>query len=548
MVNPDSLMQMNESQLRDIARVLMNQIAHHQQALTEYAEIVASRDHEIAQRDQALAAKDQLIRSKEQRIMLLTHEMAVLKRWKFGRSREGLNAEQLTLLDEAIDADLAGIETELDSLRQGSDLIKPRVLRQPRRAPLPPELPRTEFHHEPESTLCTNAGCAAPLQRIGEDITEKLDYTPGIFSVERHVRGKWVCRCCETLVQAPVPAHVIDKGIPTEGLLAQVLVAKYADHLPLARQEKIFARAGVPLARSTLAQWVGQCGVQLQPLVDALRAEVLACSVLHADETPVQMLKPGAGKTHRAYLWAYAAGRFESLRAVIYDFCESRAGKHASSFLAGWRGHLMVDDYAGYNAVLSSSGVIELGCMAHARRKFFDLQQAGTSAIGAKALTYFGQIYDIERTVVDAAYQIRHQVRQQHTRPIMEALREWMVLQRSQVPAGSATAKALDYSLRRWEALVRFLDDGRLPIDNNHLEGQIRPIAVGKHNWLFAGSLRAGQRAAAVMTLVNSARLNGHDPYAYMKDVLQRLPTQKMSAIGELLPHRWRPSDSVPMT
>ena len=548
MVNPDSLMQMNESQLRDIARALMNQVAHHQQALTEYAEIVASRDHEIAQRDQALAAKDQLIRSKEQRIMLLTHEMAVLKRWKFGRSREGLNAEQLTLLDETIDADLAGIETELDSLRQGSDLIKPRVLRQPRRAPLPPELPRTEFHHEPESTLCTNAGCAAPLQRIGEDITEKLDYTPGIFSVERHVRGKWVCRCCETLVQAPVPAHVIDKGIPTEGLLAQVLVAKYADHLPLARQEKIFARAGVPLARSTLAQWVGQCGVQLQPLVDALRAEVLACSVLHADETPVQMLKPGAGKTHRAYLWAYAAGRFESLRAVIYDFCESRAGKHASSFLAGWRGHLMVDDYAGYNAVLSSSGVIELGCMAHARRKFFDLQQAGTSAIGAKALTYFGQIYDIERTVVDAASQIRHQVRQQHTRPIMEALREWMVLQRSQVPAGSATAKALDYSLRRWEALVRFLDDGRLPIDNNHLEGQIRPIAVGKHNWLFAGSLRAGQRAAAVMTLVNSARLNGHDPYAYMKDVLQRLPTQKMSAIGELLPHRWRPSDSVPMT
>lgn len=547
MVNPDSLVQMNESQLRDIARALMNQVAHHQQALTEYAEIVASRDHEIAQRDQALAAKDQLIRSKEQRIMLLTHEMAVLKRWKFGRSREGLNAEQLTLLDETIDADLAGIEIELDALRQGSDLIKPRVLRQPRRAPLPPELPRTEFHHEPESTLCTNAGCAAPLQRIGEDITEKLDYTPGIFSVERHVRGKWVCRCCDTLVQAPVPAHVIDKGIPTEGLLAHVLVAKYADHLPLARQEKIFARAGVPLARSTLAQWVGQCGVQLQPLVDALRAEVLACSVLHADETPVQMLKPGAGKTHRAYLWAYAAGRFEPLRAVIYDFCESRAGQHASSFLAGWRGHLMVDDYAGYNAVLSSSGVIELGCMAHARRKFFDLQQAGTSAIGAKALTYFGQIYDIERTVVDAAYQIRYQVRQQHTRPIMEALREWMVLQRSQVPAGSATAKALDYSLRRWEALARFLDDGRLPIDNNHLEGQIRPIAVGKHNWLFAGSLRAGQRAAAVMTLVNSARLNGHDPYAYMKDVLQRLPTQKMSAIGELLPHRWQPAGSEHM-
>jgi len=243
MVNPESLVQMNESQLRDTVRVLMNQVAHHQQALAEYAEIVATLDHEIAQRDRTLAAKDQLIRWKEQRIMLLTHEMAVLKRWKFGRSREGLNAEQLPLFDETIDADMAAIEMELDALRQGSDAIKPRAPRQPRRAPLPPELPRTEFRHEPESTRCTNAGCTAPLQRIGEDVTEKLDYTPGVFSVERHVRGKWVCRCCDTLVQAPVPAHVIDKGIPTEGLLAQVPVAKYADHLPLARREKIFARA-----------------------------------------------------------------------------------------------------------------------------------------------------------------------------------------------------------------------------------------------------------------------------------------------------------------
>jgi transposase len=297
----------------------------------------------------------------------------------------------------------------------------------------------------------------------------------------------------------------------------------------------------VAIARSTLAQWVGQCGVQLQPLVDALRAEVLACPVLHADETPVQMLKPGAGKTHRAYLWAYAAGRFEPLRAVIYDFCESRAGKHASAFLEGWRGHLMVDDYAGYNAVLRGGGVVELGCLAHARRKFFDLHQSGGSPIAAKALEYIGRIYDVERTVVDADCEVRHQIRDRHSRPLMEALREWMILQRSQVPDGSATAKALEYSLRRWDALARFLDDGRLPVDNNHLEGQIRPIAVGKHNWLFAGSLRAGQRAAAVMTLVNSARLNGHDPYAYMKDVLQRLPTHKMSAIAELLPHRWQP-------
>ena len=547
MLNQDSISKMNEAQLRAFVLSLLNQASDNQNKISQLSSLIAQRDIELTQRDAALQRKDEIIRWKEARIAQLTHEMAVLKRWKFGRSREGLTDAQLSLLDETIDADLAGIEMELDELREGvSD--KPRTPRKPRRAPLPPDLPRTEIHHEPDSTACANAACSAPMERIGEDVTEKLDYTPGTFTVERHIRGKWVCRCCQTLTQAPVPAHVIDKGIPTAGLLAQVLVAKYADHLPLARQETIFARAGVAIARSTLAQWVGQCGVQLQPLVDALRAQVLACPVLHADETPVQMLTPGAGKTHRAYLWAYAAGRFEPLRAVIYDFCESRAGKHASAFLDGWRGHLMVDDYAGYNAVLSSSGVVERGCMAHARRRFFDLHQAGGSPIGAKALEYFGLLYEVERTVVDADSEVRRQARDRHSRPIMHALREWMTLQRSQVPRGSATAKALEYSLRRWDALARYLEDGRLPIDNNHLEGQIRPIAVGKHNWLFAGSLRAGQRAAAVMTLVNSARLNGHDPYAYMKDVLQRLPTHKMSAIEELLPHRWQPASQPRVT
>ena len=188
-------------------------------------------------------------------------------------------------------------------------------------------------HHEPESTTCTTAGCGCTLKRIGEDVSEKLDYTPGLFTVERHIRGKWACAQCQTLTQAPVPAQIIDKGIPTAGLLAQVLVAKYADHLPLYRQETIFARAGMALPRSTLSAWVGMCGVHLQPLVDALKDEILSHAVLHADETPVAMLKPGNKKTHRAYLWAYAPGAFEDLKAVIYDFCESRAGAHARTFL-----------------------------------------------------------------------------------------------------------------------------------------------------------------------------------------------------------------------
>jgi transposase len=193
---------------------------------------------------------------------------------------------------------------------------------QPKRAALPAGLPRVDIHHEPDSTTC---GCGCQLKRVGQDVSEKLDYTPGVFTVEQHIRGKWACGNCETLIQAPVPAQIIDKGIPTAGLLAQVLVAKYSDHLPLYRQERIFGRSGVALPRSTLAQWVGVCGVQLQPLVDALKGEILRHSVLHADETPVEMLKPGKKKTHRAYLWAYAPGAFEDLKAVVYDFCESRA-------------------------------------------------------------------------------------------------------------------------------------------------------------------------------------------------------------------------------
>jgi hypothetical protein len=338
-----------------------------------------------------------------------------------------------------------------------------------------------------------------------------------------------------------VPAQIIDKGIPTAGLLAQVLVAKYSDHLPLYRQERIFGRAGVEIPRSTLAQWVGICGVRLQPLVDALKGEILKHSVLHADETPLAMLKPGNKKTHKAYLWAYAPGAFEDLKAVVYDFCESRAGEHARTFLGEWKGSLVCDDYAGYKAGFVS-GITEAGCMAHSRRKFFDLHVSSKSQIAGQACAYISQLYDIEREIKTLKPDERLKIRQTRSKPLADKFHEWMLLQRRQITDGTATAKALDYSLKRWTALTQFLDDARLPIDNNWIENQIRPIAIGRNNWMFAGSLRAGQRAAAVMSLIQSAKLNGHDPYAYIKDVLTRLPTQKNSKIEELLPHRWQPT------
>ncbi len=512
--------------LREKVRGLMAALGEKEHTLAETAEQLLRHEQELEQTRQILVRREQMlathrddIRFKDAKIAQLTHEIANLRRYQFGKKGEQLSGVQGSLLEETVCADIAAIEAELDLLR-GQPAARP--VQQPKRAALPEHLPRVEYRHEPDSTTCQ---CGCHLQRIGEDISEKLDYIPGLFTVERHIRGKWACKKCQTLTQAPVPAHVIDKGMASTGLLAQVLVAKYADHLPLYRQEKIFERAGMKLSRSTMAEWVGVCGVQLQPLADALREAILAHRVVHADETPVQMLKPGTKKTHRAYLWAYAPGAFEDLRAVVYDFTEGRAGEHARSFLGDWQGSLLCDDYVGYKACFTQ-GITEIGCMAHARRKFFDLHVSAKSQLAQQAVQYMGQLYEIERQVKDLTTEERRRRRQEQARPVADALHAWMLAQRERVPDGSATAKALDYSLKRWVALTHYLDDGQLPIDNNWIENQIRPIAIGRNNWLFAGSLRAGKRAAAVMTLIQSAKLNGHDPYAYLKDVLTRLPTQ----------------------
>lgn len=475
------------------------------------------------------------LRHKQATIDQLTHELAVLRRVRFGVKSEALSAGQRSLFEESVDEDLAALEERLAQLRAPA---ADRLRGQPKRLPLPPHLPQREIRHEPASTVC---GCGCALRRIGEDVAERLDYEPGRFSVERHVRGKWVCGQCRTLVQAPVPPQVIDKGLPTAGLLAHVLVAKYADHLPLYRQEAIYARAGVALSRSTLAQWVGACGVQLQPLVEALKQALLARAVLHADETPVPVLDPGAGKTHRAYLWSYASTAFDALKGVVFDLAETRGAEHPKKFLGAWRGALVCDDYVGYKALFGAD-IAEAGCLAHARRKFHELHASGKSSLAEQALRLFGQLYEVEREVKDTDADERGRIRQSKARPIADDLHAWLVAQRQKVPDGSATAKAIDYSLKRWGPLTRYLDDGNLPIDNNWVENRIRPIALGRANWLFAGTLAAGQRAAAAMSLIGSAKMNGLDPYAYLKDVLERLPTHPMRRIEELLPHRWQPA------
>jgi transposase len=524
------LAQMDAEALRDLSAALLAKLAEREAQISE-------RDAELSLRDALLATRDKELKAKQLKIDQLTHEMAILKRYRFDRSSEQMDVVQRSLLDESIDADIEAISLEIEALRE-----KPAgpPKEKPRRVALPSSFPRREIRHEPDNTQC-NCGCR--LERIGEDVSEKLDYTPGVFEVERHIRGKWVCRACETLIQAPVPPQIIDKGIPTAGLLAQVLIAKYLDHLPLYRQESIFERAGLALSRSTLAQWVGACGVRLQPLVEAMKEKLLSRPVLHADETPVPMLKPGLGRTHRAYLWSYSTSEYDELKTVIYDFTESRGGVHARDFLGPWHGKLVCDDYAGYKA-LFERGIVEAGCMAHARRKLHDLYANHRSEIAEEGLRYYAALYEIEREArelkLDAAG--RHQLRQQRSKPIAEALRQWLTRQRGQVPDGSATAKAIDYNLGRWAALTRYLEDGDLPIDNNHVENRIRPVALGRSNWLFAGSQRAGERAANVMSLIQSAKLNGHDPYSYLKDTLEKLPALRARRLDELLPDQWSES------
>src|SRR5574343_1463043 len=360
------------------------------QAMTETVDLHNMDEAQMRQLVQRLMGE---LKHKQALLDKLAYEMALLKRLKFAAKTEALNTDQRSLLEEALEEDLQAVQEEIEQMQPVAERAERA---QPKRLPLPAQLPRQHFEHEPQQNEC----CGQSMRRIGEDVAEKLDYQPGVFTVHRHVRGKWVCKCCERIVQAPVPAHVIDKGIPTTGLLAHVLVAKFMDHLPLYRQEAVFARAGHVIARSTLAEWVGACGAQLQPLVQALADELRRHMVLHADETPVAMLDPGAGKTHRAYLWSYSIGAFEPVKVVVYDFADSRAGKHAREFLGDWRGTLVCDDYSGYKALIAD-GVTEAGCMAHARRKFFDLHANNQSQIAQQALNYCQRLYLVEREVAD---------------------------------------------------------------------------------------------------------------------------------------------------
>ena len=525
--------------------------------------LAAQMIEHIAQQDLQIQRQARDISWRDAKIEKINFELARLKRWKFGAKTEAMNAEQRQMFQDTLLEDEASLEAQLAELRaalpETPSAPKTPPPRQPRRQALPEHLERVEHRHEPEDTACPTPGCARPMTRVGEDVSERLDIVPAQFFVHRHIYGKWACRCCERLVQEPVEPQLIDGGVPASWLVAHTLISRFVDHLPYYRQEAINTRAGVHTPRSTLAAWAGMAGAALEPLYEAHKRFVLGCAVLHADETPVAMLDPGAGKTKRAYVWAYARGELDAQAGVIYEFCLGRGSQYPLAFLGGttgpprseanedelWSGTLVCDQYAGYDRALDARVFpqrIAAGCVVHARRKFDELAKAGASAVAVEAIGRIGAIYHVEGqfTGMDASQRLA--ARQQLTKSLWQEMHVWLKLERARVADGGATAGAIDYSLNHWASLTRHLEDGAVPLDNNFLERQIKPWAMGRKAWLFCGSELAGQRAAVVMSLVQSAKLNGHDPWAYLRDVLARLPTHLNSRIGELLPHRWQPA------
>jgi transposase len=508
---------------------------------------------------QELARRDREIALARVKIDKLNFELARLKRWKFGAKTETMTAEQRLLFAEVTAEDEASLRAKLAELHRGLPEIPktPKAPpRRPRRQALPDHLERVEHQHEPKDTTCPNAGCGRPMQRIGEDVSEKLDIIPAKFFVHRHIYGKWACRCCQQLRQEPTEPDVIDGGIPAAGLVAHTLISRFVDHLPYYRQAPINARSGVHTPRSTLASWGGAGGASLEPLFALLRRFVLSCPVLHADETPLPLLDPGAGKTKKVYVWAWARSHHDPHPGVVYEFCLGRGAQYPLAFLGGkgppsaepaWNGTLITDQYAGYNGVLDAKVYPKrksAACAAHARRRFEELSRGGSSAsvVATEAMLRWSRIYRAEAAFAEMGCEERRHARQVLSRPLWEEFEVWLKLQRTQVLDGSKIAEAIDYSLNAWKALTLHLEDGAVPIDNNLLERQIKPWKLGAKNWLFAGSAKAGQRAAVVMSLVQSAKLNGLDPWAYLRDVLARIHTHPNHRLAELLPHRWRPA------
>ncbi len=473
-----------------------------------------------------------MLKHRDLEIEHLKLQLDKLRRRQFGRSSEKLaeQIEQLELRLQSLGEPAAQAETPTSVSQKPS-------ARKPSRRPLPAHLPRDVLIHSPDNQ-CPD--CGGMLKRLGEDVSEVLEYVPARFKVIRHVRPKLSCGCCQSIVQMPAISRPIEGGMAGPGLLAHVLVSKYADHLPLYRQTMIYRREGVELERSTLTDWVAQLGWLLDPLGQALGRHVLGGTTLHADDTPLPVLAPGLGRTKTGRLWTYVrderpAGQ-ATPPAVWFQYSPDRKGIHPQQHLKHYRGALHADGYAGFNQLYVKGEVIEVACWAHVRRKFYDIMQSTGSPIATEAIERIAMLYAIEKDIRGKPPDCRKAVRQARAGPLLADLKAWLHEQLTLVSAKSSLAQAIGYTLPRWTALTRYLADGHLEIDNNAAERSIRPVALGRKNYLFAGSDAGGERAALIYSLIGTARLNDINPQEYLTHVIERIADHPINRVDELLP------------
>ena len=472
------------------------------------------------------------VKSQAMLIEKLRHQLSGHRSHRFGPSSE--TALQLQLALEASGISFAKMTAKL-RLPDEEEKDKPK------RRPIPDHIPRQEIELTTGDDDC--AHCGGTLRRLGEDVTEELEYVPGRFIVNRIVRPRLACSGCEAFTQAPLPSRPIERGRPGPGLLAHVLVSKYADHLPLYRQSQVFEREGLDLDRSTLADWVGKSTALLEPLADAIGRHVLAGQAIFADDTPVKMLAPGTGKTATARLWTY--GRDErpwggdAPPASWYRFSPDRKGQHPKDHLAGYRGWMHADGYAGFEDIYRSGDIHEVACMAHVRRKFVDVHRAQGSAIADEAIRRIAQLYAVEKEARGSPPDRRVEIRQAKAAPIFDELEGWLHDQLPTISGKSPLAMAIRYGLTRMKRLRPYLDHGVLELDNNTAERAMRSVAVGRKNYLFVGSQTGGRSAAIAYTLIETAKLNGVDPQGWLADTLACIPDYKITRVDDLLPWNW---------
>ncbi|MGH6803837.1 MAG: IS66 family transposase [Methyloceanibacter sp.] len=485
-----------------------------------------------------LAAERAALSAAQAEIERLRLIIQKLQRSQFGRRAERLDTDQLQFGFEDLESDLARAEARLPSAATKTSSTRSQV----DRPGLPAHLPREDMRLDLEHQTCPC--CRGELHAIGETVSEMLDYVPARLRVIRIRRPRYGCRACGTIHQAPAPERPIAKGLATPSLLAHVLVSKYCDHLPLYRQSQIFARHGVELNRSTLANWVGGAVWWLEPLQAKLAEHVFASQTLFADDTPIPVLDPGRGRTKTGRLWVYARDDRPwggpDPPAAVYLYSPDRRSERPAGHLQRFKGVVHVDGYAGFERLCAGGHIQLAACWAHARRKFYEIQQATGSPVAAEALRRIAELYAIEATVRGQPAERRQNVRRIKSLPLVKAMKTWIEAELGRVPPRGGLADAIRYALNRWGALCRFLDDGRIELDNNTVERAIRPIALGRKNHLFAGSDGGAARWAIVASLLATAKLNDVEPFAYLKDVLERLSNgHPMNRLDDLLPWNW---------